>query len=143
MQALRLAEKAIDLGEVPVGAVVILNDEVIGEGLNAPISNKDPSHHAEVAAIRQAAQKLGNYRLPGTTLYVTLEPCTMCFGLMIHSRIERVVFGTAEQRAGVLTSQLRLQDQTFYNHRIQIEGGLLANESRILLRRFFQSRRLI
>ena len=139
--ALELAKEASRLGEVPVGAVVTFNNEIIGEGLNAPISTNDPSHHAEVAAIRQAAKSLSNYRLPGTTLYVTLEPCTMCFGLLVHARIRRVVYGADEPRAGVLTSKLQLPDETFYNHSIQIEGGLMADESKQLLQSFFKAQR--
>ena len=142
-QALALAKEAGALGEVPVGAVVVLNGEIIGKGFNASISQNDPSHHAEVVAIRQAAKQIDNYRLSGASLFVTLEPCTMCFGLMVHSRIDRLVYATTEPRAGVLVSQLRLSEQSFYNHKVKVEGGLLAEESGHLLRSFFEARRLI
>ena len=137
-RALELAAYAPSLDEVPVGAVLVRDGAIIGEGWNAPISNHDASHHAEIAAIRHACHAVQNYRLPNTTLYVTLEPCTMCFGALIHARIERVVFATTEPRAGVLESQLQLPDASFYNHRIGVQGGLCADESAVLLQQFFQ-----
>ena len=140
-QALALAEQGAGLGEVPVGALVVLDGEVIGEGFNRPISASDPSAHAEVNALRAAATHQNNYRLPGATLYVTIEPCTMCFGTLIHARIARLVYGAAEPRAGVVASQLRLAEQTFFNHKIEVEGGVLADEAGALVREFFQKRR--
>ncbi len=140
-RALNLACEAADLGEVPVGAVLVRQDTVIGEGFNAPVSSHDATSHAEIRAIRDAGQRSQNYRIPGSTLYVTLEPCTLCFGACIHARIERIVYAAKEPRAGVLGSQIRLQDMDFYNHRIVVEEGLCAEESARLLRRFFQLRR--
>ena len=140
-RALGLAEKAAELGEVPVGAVVVLNGEVIGEGFNQPITASDPSAHAEVVALRAAAQHQQNYRLPGATLYVTIEPCTMCFGTLVHARIARLVYGAAEPRAGVVASQLQLPEKTFFNHKVQVEGGVMQDEAGTLVREFFRKRR--
>jgi tRNA(adenine34) deaminase len=140
-QALDLAHHSASLNEVPVGAVIVRDQQLLGQGWNAPISTCDSTHHAEIAAIRSAGESVQNYRLPGSTLYVTLEPCTMCFGAMIHARIERVVYATREPRAGVLISQLKLPDATFYNHQIAVEGGLLADQSAQLLTQFFRARR--
>ncbi len=140
-QALALAAKGAELGEVPVGALVVLNGEIIGEGFNQPISSSDPSAHAEVKALRDAASRQNNYRLPGATLYVTIEPCTMCFGTLIHARIARLVYGAAEPRAGVVASQLQLAEKTFFNHKIEVEGGVMAAEAGALVREFFQKRR--
>jgi len=140
-RALELAEHAALLNEVPVGAVLVRDGEIIGEGWNAPISNHDASHHAEIAAIRHACRNVQNYRLPNTALYVTLEPCTMCFGALIHARIERVVFAAKEPRAGVLESQLQLPEASFYNHQLVVQGGLYADESAVLLKNFFKARR--
>ncbi|WP_428820676.1 tRNA adenosine(34) deaminase TadA [Microbulbifer sp. MCCC 1A16149] len=140
-QALALAAKGAELGEVPVGALVVLDGEVIGEGFNQPISSSDPSAHAEVKALRDAASRQNNYRLPGATLYVTIEPCTMCFGTLIHARIARLVYGAAEPRAGVVASQLQLAEKTFFNHKIEVEGGVMAAEAGALVREFFQKRR--
>ena len=140
-RALELAAHASLLDEVPVGAVLVRHKTIIGEGWNAPISNHDASHHAEIAAIRDACDAIQNYRLPGTTLYVTLEPCTMCFGALIHARIERVIFAAKEPRAGVLESQLQLPEAPCYNHQLKIAGGLYADKSAALLQQFFQARR--
>ena len=139
--ALALAAEGAARGEVPVGAVVVHDGEVIGRGFNCPISTSDPSAHAEMVAIRDAATALHNYRLPGATLYITLEPCSMCAGLIVHSRIARVVFAASEPRAGVALSQGRFFEQGFLNHRVLAEGGLLADESAALLRDFFKARR--
>lgn len=139
--ALALAEQGARVGEVPVGAVVVQGGEVIGEGFNCPITTHDPSAHAEMVAIRAAAAALGNYRLPGTTLYVTLEPCSMCAGLIVHSRIARVVFGASEPKAGVVQSQGRFFDQMFLNHRPMLEGGVLAEACGQVLSAFFRQRR--
>lgn len=140
--ALELAREGAALGEVPVGAVLVRDGEVLGQGFNCPISQSDPSAHAEMVAIRDAARAVGNYRLPGTTLYVTLEPCSMCAGLIVHSRIARLVFGANEPKAGVAHSQGRFFDQMFLNHRPAIEGGVLAEECSVVLSAFFKQRRV-
>ena len=140
-RALSLAEQAAEAGEVPVGALVVRDGAVLGEGFNQPIVAHDPTSHAEVMALRDAARKEQNYRLPGSTLYVTLEPCTMCFGALIHARVARLVFAAAEPRAGVCVSRLQLPEAAFYNHRMLVEGGLLAEESAALLKGFFARRR--
>ena len=139
--ALALAAQGAALGEVPVGAVVVQGGEVVGRGFNCPISTHDPSAHAEMVAIREAAQALSNYRLPGSTLYVTLEPCSMCAGLIVHSRITRVVFGALEPKAGIVQSQGQFFLQPFLNHRVLVEGGLLAQECGTVLSEFFKHRR--
>ena len=138
--ALELARCAYDLGEVPVGAVLVKNDEVIGEGYNQPIALKDPTAHAEILAIRNASEKVENYRLPGTTLYVTLEPCAMCVGAIIHSRIERLVFGASEPKAGAVKTH-GLIDLEFLNHHVAWNCGVLQEECGRLMREFFLSRR--
>ena len=139
--ALLEAETAADEGEVPVGAVVVLDDRIIGRGHNSPIASADPSAHAEVSALRAAGRETGNYRMPDATLYVTLEPCVMCTGAIVQSRIRRVVFAAYDEKAGALGSAEDLSDSRALNHRFEINGGLLAEESRHLLRRFFAERR--
>ncbi|HTO18692.1 MAG TPA: tRNA adenosine(34) deaminase TadA [Pseudomonas sp.] len=139
--ALEQARLGAAQGEVPVGAVLVRDGEVIGSGFNAPISRHDPSAHAEMLAIRAAAEAAQNYRLPGSTLYVTLEPCSMCAGLIVHSRIARVVYGAAEPRAGVAVSQGRFFEQNFLNHWVRVEGGVLAEECGAVLKEFFKARR--
>ena len=140
-EALALAEQAVAAGEVPVGALVVRDGVVLGRGWNSPISSNDPTAHAEVVALRDAAQQQANYRLAGATLYVTIEPCTMCFGALMHARISRLIYGATEPRAGTCISQLRLPEQTFYNHRIEVIGGVLAEQSAAMLRAFFRQRR--
>lgn len=140
-EALTLAAQGAALGEVPVGAVLVQQGEIIGRGFNCPISGHDPSAHAEMVAIRNAAQAVQNYRLPGSTLYVTLEPCSMCAGLIVHSRIGRVVFGALEPKAGVVQSQGQFFSQGFLNHRLVVEGGVLAQECGAILSEFFRARR--
>lgn len=140
-RALELAAQAGEQGEVPVGAVVVVDGEIIGEGYNQPIAACDPSAHAEVMALRAAAAQQKNYRLPQSTLYVTIEPCTMCFGTMIHARVAKVVYGAPEPRAGAVVSQLQLPAQPFFNHKIQVEGGVLQEQASALVRDFFQKRR--
>lgn len=140
-RALELADKAAALGEVPVGALVVRGDEVLGEGWNQVISAHDPTAHAEVVALRAAAQRVGNYRLPGTVLYVTLEPCTMCAGALVHARIDKLVFGASEPRAGVVCSTCKLLDQPWFNHSVSWEGGVLAAASSHRLQAFFRERR--
>ncbi len=139
--ALAEAAQAAERGEVPVGAVLVRDGQVIGRGFNQPISSNDPSAHAEMVALRQAASAEANYRLPGTTLYVTLEPCTMCAGLLVHSRISRLVFGASEPRSGAVISRSQVLDQSWFNHSVQVEGGVLAEECGALLTAFFKSRR--
>lgn len=139
--ALLLAKKAADEGEVPVGAVIVRNDVVIGEGYNRPISTCDPSAHAEVVALRDACQQQGNYRIPGATLYVTLEPCSMCVGAIVHARVDRVVYGAVEPKAGVVSSQLNYFDMPFLNYRVSYQGGCLEQECSDLISGFFSQRR--
>ena len=139
--ALALARQAGERGEVPVGAVLVREGEIIGDGANSPVSAHDPTAHAEIRALRAAALRVGNYRLPGSTLYVTIEPCTMCFGAMVHARVERLVYGAPEPRAGVCESQLQLPAAGFYNHRICVDAGVMAEESSALLKGFFARRR--
>ncbi|WP_349572886.1 tRNA adenosine(34) deaminase TadA [Azotobacter salinestris] len=140
-EALVLAAEGAELGEVPVGAVLVQGGEIVGRGFNCPISRRDPSAHAEMVAIRAAAAALDNYRLPGSTLYVTLEPCSMCAGLIVHARVARVVFGACEPRAGVAVSRGSFFAQDFLNHRVLVEGGLLEEECGAILRAFFKARR--
>ncbi len=140
-EALALAEQGAALGEVPVGAVLVQDGQIVGRGFNCPISRHDPSAHAEMVAIRDAAQTVANYRLPGSTLYVTLEPCSMCAGLIVHSRIQRVVYGATEPKAGVVVSRGQFFAQEFLNHRVLVEGGVLAQECGEVLREFFRLRR--
>lgn len=140
-RALMLARRAGEGGEVPVGAVVVLDGRIVGQGFNRPIRALDPTAHAEVVALRSAAAQVGNYRLTGATLYVTIEPCTMCAGALVHARIERLVFGAREPKAGAVVSTARLLEQPSLNHRVQVEEGLLADEASALLREFFAARR--
>lgn len=139
--ALNLAAQAGQANEVPVGAVLVLDDQVIGEGCNASISQCDPTAHAEIMALRAGATKLGNYRLLNTTLYVTLEPCMMCAGAMVHARIGRLVFGAADYKTGVVTSQEQVLVRPFLNHQVTYQGGLMALECGDILSKFFKSRR--
>jgi tRNA(adenine34) deaminase len=140
-KALILAEKAEQQGEVPVGAIIVLDDKVIGEGWNSPINNNDPTAHAEIIAIRHACINMQNYRLPDSTLYVTLEPCIMCAGAIVHTRISRVVFATAEPKTGAAGSCINVFSTQQLNHRVACEQGPLAEKSSALLRNFFRSRR--
>lgn len=140
-EALALAAEGAALGEVPVGAVLVHQGEIVGRGFNCPISRRDPSAHAEMVAIRAAAAMLDNYRLPGSTLYVTLEPCSMCAGLIVHARIDRVVYGATEPKAGVVQSRGQFFAQGFLNHRVLVEGGVLAEECGAALSDFFKARR--
>lgn len=140
-RALALGRQAAENGEVPVGALVVMEGRAVGEAYNQPITQQDPSAHAEILALRQAAKMVQNYRLSGATLYVTIEPCTMCFGALMHARIGRVVYGASEPRAGVCESQLQLPEQRFYNHRIRVQGGVLAEECAAQMRAFFAQRR--
>ncbi len=139
--ALELARQAEAEGEVPVGAVVVKDGEVIGEGSNRPIATHDPTAHAEIIAMRAAANSLGNYRLTGVSLYVTIEPCPMCAGAMVHSRVGRLVYGAADPRAGAAGTAFNLTGSETLNHRIDTTGGVLAEECCALLTEFFASRR--
>ena len=140
--ALACAEYGAGQGEVPVGAVLVYENKIIASGYNQPILSHDATAHAEIVAIRSACRHFDNYRLPmGCTLYITLEPCTVCLGAMIHARISQLVFATPEPRAGMIVSQQDISEKTFYNHAMQIEHGLLAEQSQILLKAFFRQRR--
>ena len=139
--ALVLAREAATLGEVPVGAVVVNDGEIVGRGCNQPIGRRDPTAHAEVMALRDAAQRLGNYRLPGCTLYVTLEPCAMCIGAIFHARIGRVVFGARDPKTGAAGSVIDLFAEDRLNHHAEIVGGVMAEECGALLSEFFAARR--
>lgn len=141
--AIAEARQAEQQGEVPVGAVAVYQQEVIGCGRNGVITQLDPSAHAEVLALRQAAQHLGNYRLSGVTLYVTLEPCSMCAGLMVHSRIERLVFAAPDAKSGAAGSLLNITQHPHLNHKVQVTSGVCAAECSLLLSRFFQQRRAV
>lgn len=140
-EALKLAAKAEELGEVPVGAVVVLDNELAGKGWNQSITARDPSAHAEIIAIRNASKRVKNYRLCNATLYVTLEPCTMCAGAMIHARIKRLVFGTADPKTGAAGSVFNLLQSGQLNHKVEISSGILAGECSNILQNFFKDRR--
>ncbi len=139
--ALVEAARARELGEVPIGAIVVADEVVIGSGCNRPISAVDPTAHAEIGALRDAAQTVSNYRLTGATLYVTVEPCLMCVGAMVHARIGLVVYGAAEPKSGALVSTVRGHELPGHNHRLEIVGGVLEEECRSLIQEFFRSRR--
>ncbi len=139
--ALALARQAATEGEVPVGAVLVLDDEIIGQGWNQPITSHDPTAHAEIQALRQAAGHLGNYRLTGAEMYVTLEPCVMCAGALVHARIARLVFGGRDLRFGGVRSKFRVADSDLLNHQVEIVEGVLAAPCVALLEDFFRQRR--
>lgn len=139
--ALSLAKKAEQQDEVPVGAILVMDDECIAEGWNKPISSNDPTAHAEIMALRAASEQLQNYRLPGTTLYVTLEPCVMCAGALIHARVVRVVYGATDPKAGAAGSVFELLGTDKLNHKIEITRGVMKDECTLLLTSFFQRRR--
>lgn len=141
-RALQLAARAEDEGEVPVGAVLVREENVLGEGWNRPIKLNDPSAHAEILAMREAGQSEENYRLPGSTLYVTLEPCPMCVGAMLHARIERLVYAATDPKTGALGGAFSLPEAHAHNHVLKIKGGLMAEEASEMLRAFFRKRRL-
>jgi len=139
--ALDLARQAGEANEVPVGAVVVVDDEIVGCGFNQPISKQDPTAHAEIEALRDAARRVGNYRLPGSTLVVTIEPCTMCAGALIHARVAHLIFGAREPRAGAVCSSAAVLDNQQLNHRVEVTEGVLADDCSRLMTDFFQSRR--
>lgn len=139
--ALDAAEQALRAGEVPIGAVVVLDGRIIGTGFNQPIGSVDPTAHAEVVALREAARRVGNYRLTGATMYVTVEPCLMCVGALVHARIGMLVYGTPEPKAGAVRSAVRALEHPSLNHRVVVVDGVLADECRALVQQFFQERR--
>jgi tRNA(adenine34) deaminase len=139
--ALDEARRAFDAGEVPVGAVVVRDGEIVGRGFNQPISGVDPTAHAEIVALREAAATVANYRLVGTTLYVTIEPCLMCVGAMVHARVATLVFGASEPKAGAIVSSCQAHELPSLNHRIEVVSGVLEEECRAIIQEFFQARR--
>ena len=139
--ALAQARRALEAGEVPVGAVVALGEEIIGAGFNQPIGASDPTAHAEIVAIREAARAIGNYRLTGAVLYVTVEPCLMCVGAAVHARLQTIVYGAQEPKAGALVSTIRAHEHPALNHRVEVVGGVLEDECRDLIQEFFRLRR--
>ena len=139
--AIEQARLAEEIGEVPVGAVLVQDDQLIAQAHNQPISNNDPTAHAEIQVLRKGGENLENYRLPNTTLYVTLEPCTMCLGAMIHARVSRVVFGAFDKKTGVCGSCADLSSSECFNHSLIVEGGILAENCQSLLQDFFKKRR--
>jgi tRNA(adenine34) deaminase len=139
--ALDLAQRGLEAGEVPVGAVVVRDGLILGRAHNAPVGLADPTAHAEIIALREAGRRLGNYRLPGATLYVTVEPCPMCCGAALHARLARVVYGALDPKAGAVESLYRLLDDARLNHRVEAAGGVLAGECGAVLRRFFEPKR--
>ena len=141
-KALNLAKQGAAREEVPVGAILVHNQQMIGQGFNEPIGRHDATAHAEIIALRDACRRLNNYRLPlQTTLYVTLEPCTMCIGALIHARVDRLIYAASEPRAGMVGSQMNLAAESFYNHRIQVHKGLCREHSSQMLKDFFRQRR--
>ena len=141
-QALALARQAQAASEVPVGAVVVIENVVVGTGLNRTIQNQDPTAHAECEALRAAARRLGNHRLPNTTLYVTIEPCMMCVGAIVHARVSQLVFGAREPKAGAVVSNVQALKHSHWNHTVEYTEGILAIESKTLMQEFFRSRRV-
>ena len=139
--ALEEARRGFEAGEVPIGAVVTLGDRVIGRGFNQPISRTDPTAHAEIVALRDAAAIIGNYRLIDTTLYVTIEPCLMCVGAMVHARVGTLVFGAAEPKAGAVVSTMRAHEHSALNHRLTVVDGVLDADCRAIIQEFFKLRR--
>lgn len=139
--AIQLAKMAAAHQEVPVGAVLVLNNEIIGEGFNRPIATHDPSAHAEIVALRDGASKIKNYRTVDSTLYVTLEPCAMCVGAIVHARVHRVVYGASDLKTGAVESVFQLGDTQLFNHRVEYRSNLLADECGELLKQFFRARR--
>jgi tRNA(adenine34) deaminase len=139
--ALEQAREAARRDEVPVGAVVVINGEVVGAGFNQPRGAQDPTAHAEIVALRDAARHVGNYRLTGSTLYVTIEPCQMCVGAMVHARVARLVYGALEPRAGAVESAMRAHEHPALNHRMAATGGVLEAECRDMIQEFFRERR--
>jgi tRNA(adenine34) deaminase len=140
-EALREAETAWSAGEVPVGAVVVFEGKIMGRGYNSVITLNDPTAHAEILALRDAGQHIGNYRLVGMTLYSTIEPCAMCAGAIVHGRIKRLVYGASDPKAGAVSTHFQICTSDFLNHQVEVEKGILEQESRALLQSFFRERR--
>lgn len=141
LEALAEARQGRDAGEVPIGAIVVLDNAIVGRGFNQPITAGDPTAHAELVAIRNAARAVGNYRLTGATLYVTIEPCLMCVGALVHARVSMLVFGAVEPRTGAVVSTVRGAELTGHNHRFAVVGGIRETECRALMQEFFRARR--
>jgi len=139
--AIQEAKKSKEMNEVPVGAIVVMNDEIISQSHNQPISQNDPTSHAEINALRLASRILDNYRLTGSSLYVTLEPCAMCYGAIVHSRISRLIFGAYDTKTGVCGSSIKLHEQACFNHTPEIIGGVLEEDCSLILKDFFKERR--
>jgi tRNA(adenine34) deaminase len=139
--ALALADEARERGEVPVGAVLVVDGEIVGRGFNQPVSWNDPTAHAEIVALRQAGREMGNYRLTGSTMYVTIEPCQMCVGAMVHARVARLVYGTPEPKAGAIESAMQAHQHPSLNHRIEVSDRVLEEECREVIQAFFKGRR--
>jgi tRNA(adenine34) deaminase len=140
--AIEQAQEARRRGEVPIGAVVVRGEEIVGTGFNRPIGDADPTAHAEIVALRDAAQRIGNYRLTGSTLYVTIEPCLMCVGAMVHARVATLVYGAAEPKAGAVASTQRVHEHAALNHRLSVVGGVLEGDCREIVQAFFRERRV-
>lgn len=141
--AIEQAHEARRRGEVPIGAVVVIDGEIVGTGFNRPIGDADPTAHAEIVALRNAAWRLGNYRLTGATLYVTVEPCVMCVGAMVHARVATLVYGATEPKAGAVASTQRAHEHPALNHRLAVVSGVLEEESREIMQAFFRERRAV
>ena len=139
--ALEEARKGFDAGEVPVGAVIVIGGDIVGRGFNQPIGSHDPTAHAEIVAMRDAARVIGNYRLVGSTIYVTIEPCLMCVGAMVHARVATLVFGAPEPKAGAVVSSCRAHELPSLNHRVEVVGGVLEDDCRAVIQEFFKTRR--
>ena len=139
--ALREAQKSKEMNEVPVGAILVMNGDVISKSHNKPITQNEPTSHAEINALRNAAKKVGNYRLTGASLYVTLEPCAMCYGAIVHARISRLIFGAYDFRTGVCGSSIKLHEKACFNHIPKIKGGVLEKDCSLILKDFFKKRR--
>ena len=139
--ALQMAKKSKEINEVPVGAIVVVNNQIVSQSYNQPISQNDPTSHAEINALRMASENLGNYRLKDTTLYVTLEPCAMCYGAIVHARISRLVFGAYDPKTGVCGSSFNLHEQACFNHKPKITEGVLEENCSLILKDFFKERR--
>lgn len=140
-EALREAERGLEAGEVPIGAVVVMDGTIVGRGHNAPIGRVDPTAHAEVVALRDAAQRVGNYRLTGATLYATVEPCLMCCGAALHARVSRLVYGAPDPKAGAVVSRARALDEPWLNHHVDVTGGVMRSAAAALLAAFFETKR--
>jgi len=141
-EALRCAQRALELGEVPIGAVVVRNGEIVGRGWNRTISDHDPTAHAEIMALREAGATIGNYRLGDCDLFVTIEPCAMCSGAMVHARIERLIYGSDDPKAGAVRSVIQVVNHPQVNHTLEVRSGVLAGRSAELLQTFFRNRRV-